>query len=111
MEVKTERRGGNHRKPTGNVWKHTTMTLRPSQWNILKKKSFLEGKNTSRWAIELVKEYDGIPPVSTVGEGEKRVTFPLCFTEEELSLLKVRAEKAGMTKSQYFINALMDMIE
>jgi len=110
METTKKPRGGNHRAPTGNVWKHTTMTLKPTVWNEIKKASAIEIDNCSRWAIKKIKEYKGIPPVTKIGTEEKSIICPLCFTQDELDMLKVKAENAGMNKSQFFSNVMMDVI-
>lgn len=110
VEKKIERRGGAHRKPTGNVWKHTTMTLKPSQWEAIQKASALCNKNLSRWAVEIVMNYEGVPPKTEVGADEKSQIYPLCFTEVELNAMKAKGEAVGMNRSKYFINVLMDYI-
>lgn len=111
MEQIKKPRGGNHRAPTGNVWKHTTFALKPSVWNAIKKASAIEIDNCSRWAIKKIKNYDGIPPVSQIGTEEKAIICPFCFTQDELDMLKVRAENAGISKSKYFSYVMIDVIE
>lgn len=104
-------RGGAHRKPSGNIWKHTTFRLKPSVWDRLKKSSAIEIDNCSRWAIKKISEYEGIPPATTVGENDKTILCPFCFTLDELLMLKQKADDAGMNKTKYFTNVMMDVID
>lgn len=105
------KRGGANRKPTGNIWTRTTMTMKPSQWEEIKKASVIYGRNCSRWAFEIAKNYEGVPPISSVGDGEHSKIYPFCFTSQELKELADIAEAKGMNRSKYFVNCVLDFLE
>lgn len=103
--------GGAHRKPTGNVWKHVQISVKPTLWDIMSKAYIVSGKKLSRFCIEIALGYEGIPPVCDIAKEEKPFSKSLCVTEEEWRKLTDKADRCMMSRSQFFVNSVIDCIK
>lgn len=94
------------KKYTQNDWLHVSIWCRPSEWDRLNYLSASSTKSVSTWAIDKLLAYKG-QVVEIEHPAEQGKSRPLCVPADKWEIVKERAEKAGMSISNYVLSVLL----
>lgn len=90
---------------SNKTWRHASIFVSPENWDKIKFMSASSGLKTSSWIMKKIKEYGNkIPPKTYDGSVSKSI----CVEEADWEVVKVNAERAGMTVSRYVVGVLLD---